>query len=70
MAFEIVSLAFAVCIVAFVVYIVHSIKGDKFIQIRKSFAPKSTQTLPKSKEDGPNKDRKWGSKFRTLSSDD
>ena len=66
MAFEIVPLVFALCIVAFVVYFARNINGSKFIQIRKSFAPKPLPTFPKSKEDGPNKDRKWGGKLPTL----
>ena len=63
MSVEIVPFALAACVFAVVVYLVHTLKREKFIQIRKSYAPGPIPTLPRSKEDGPNKDRKWGSKI-------
>jgi hypothetical protein len=63
MSVEIVPFALAACVFAVVVYLIHNLNGEKFIQIRKSFAAGPIQTLPKSKEDGPNKDRTWGSKI-------
>jgi len=63
MSVEIVPFALTACVFAVVVYLVHTLNGEKFIQIRKSYAPEPIPTLPKSKEDGPNKYRKWGGKI-------
>jgi hypothetical protein len=65
---SVVSVALSLCVFGLVVYVV-IFRREQFAEIRKSFAHGLTPGPSKSKDDGPNKDRQWGSETASLHSD-